>query len=97
MCVPAYKFKHVLYESNSSNKLSCLNLNTGLRKNYSSSFLNFFIRKLINFTFTFRITFEPSLKTFEMDIAEKMGIKEDRAPKRTFWYPVAHQDYDFKN
>ncbi|XP_045626054.1 large ribosomal subunit protein uL24m [Procambarus clarkii] len=32
------------------------------------------------------ITFEPKLKTFAMDIAEKMGIKEDRIPHKTFWY-----------
>jgi len=42
-----------------------------------------------------RITFEPSLKTFEMDIADKMGIKEDRVPKRSFWYPVT-QNFDFR-
>ncbi|KAF5301670.1 hypothetical protein FQR65_LT19205 [Abscondita terminalis] len=29
------------------------------------------------------ITFEPALKTFEMDIMEKMGIKEDRIPKKS--------------
>lgn len=33
-----------------------------------------------------RITFEPELKTFEMDIADKMGIKEDRFPCKTYWY-----------
>lgn len=32
------------------------------------------------------ITFEPKLATFEMDIMESMGIKEDRIPRRTFWY-----------
>ncbi|KAB0803798.1 hypothetical protein PPYR_00768 [Photinus pyralis] len=32
------------------------------------------------------ITFEPTLKTFEMDIMEKMGIKEDRIPKKSYWY-----------
>lgn len=32
------------------------------------------------------ITFEPALKTFEMDIMESMGIKEDRIPKKTYWY-----------
>ncbi|KAK7083265.1 39S ribosomal protein L24, mitochondrial [Halocaridina rubra] len=43
-----------------------------------------------------RITFQPKLKTFEMDIAEKMGIKEDRIPRKTFWYPVQHQDYEYE-
>ncbi|KAG7177602.1 probable 39S ribosomal protein L24, mitochondrial [Homarus americanus] len=33
-----------------------------------------------------RITFEPQLKTFAMDIADKMGIKEDRIPRKTYWY-----------
>lgn len=33
-----------------------------------------------------KITFKPELKTFEMDIMEKMGIKEDRIPKKTYWY-----------
>lgn len=32
------------------------------------------------------ITFEPKLCTFEMDIMEKMGIKEDRIPPKSFWY-----------
>lgn len=32
------------------------------------------------------ITFQPSLRTFEMDIAEKMGIKDDRIPHKTYWY-----------
>ncbi|KZC04409.1 PREDICTED: probable 39S ribosomal protein L24, mitochondrial [Dufourea novaeangliae] len=32
------------------------------------------------------VTFEPALKTFEMDIMEKMGIKEDRIPKKYYWY-----------
>ncbi|XP_043278882.1 probable 39S ribosomal protein L24, mitochondrial [Venturia canescens] len=32
------------------------------------------------------ITFEPVLKTFEMDIMDKMGIKEDRIPKKYYWY-----------
>ncbi|XP_018333571.1 probable 39S ribosomal protein L24, mitochondrial [Agrilus planipennis] len=32
------------------------------------------------------ITFEPALKTFEMDIMDKMGIKEDRIPPKTYWY-----------
>ncbi|XP_066589749.1 large ribosomal subunit protein uL24m [Prorops nasuta] len=31
-------------------------------------------------------TFQPQLKTFEMDIMDKMGIKEDRIPKKTYWY-----------
>ncbi|KAJ8924279.1 hypothetical protein NQ315_007071 [Exocentrus adspersus] len=32
------------------------------------------------------ITFEPKLATFEMDIMEKMGIKDDRVPPKSFWY-----------
>lgn len=32
------------------------------------------------------ISFEPALKTFEMDIMEQMGIKEDRVPSKTYWY-----------
>lgn len=32
------------------------------------------------------ITFQPKLCTFEMDIMEEMGIKEDRLAKKTFWY-----------
>ncbi|XP_017878215.1 probable 39S ribosomal protein L24, mitochondrial [Ceratina calcarata] len=32
------------------------------------------------------ITFRPELKTFEMDIMEKMDIKEDRVPKKYYWY-----------
>lgn len=32
------------------------------------------------------ITFEPKLATFEMDIMETMGIKEERDPQKTFWY-----------
>ncbi|XP_073986350.1 mitochondrial ribosomal protein L24 [Rhodnius prolixus] len=32
------------------------------------------------------ITFLPRLCTFEMDIMESMGIKEDRVPVKTYWY-----------
>lgn len=32
------------------------------------------------------ITFQPSLTTFEMEIMENMGIKEDRIPPKTYWY-----------
>lgn len=32
------------------------------------------------------ITFEPKLKTFEMEIMDNMGIKEDRIPPKTYWY-----------
>lgn len=32
------------------------------------------------------ITFEPKLCTFEMDIMESMGIKEEREPRKTYWY-----------
>lgn len=37
-------------------------------------------------TISFQITFKPELKTFEMDIMDKMGIKEDRTPAKTYWY-----------
>ena len=33
-----------------------------------------------------RVTFEPALKTFEMEIAEAKGIKEDRVPYPMYWY-----------
>lgn len=33
-----------------------------------------------------KITFYPKLKTFEMDIMDEMGIKEDRVPTKTYWY-----------
>jgi len=32
------------------------------------------------------ITYEPRLATFEMDIVDRMGIKEDRRAARTWWY-----------
>lgn len=32
------------------------------------------------------VTFEPELKTFEMDICEKMGIKDERVPYPMYWY-----------
>ncbi|XP_033334262.2 mitochondrial ribosomal protein L24 [Megalopta genalis] len=32
------------------------------------------------------VTFDAPLKTFEMDIMDKMGIKEDRVPKKYYWY-----------
>lgn len=32
------------------------------------------------------ITFEPKLCTFEMDVMQQMGIKEDRVPQKTWWY-----------
>lgn len=32
------------------------------------------------------ITFTPKLVTFEMDIMNSMGIKEDRIPPKTYWY-----------
>ncbi|KAK1131010.1 hypothetical protein K0M31_017313 [Melipona bicolor] len=32
------------------------------------------------------LTFEAKLKTFEMDIMDKMDIKEDRIPKQSYWY-----------
>ncbi|XP_043684130.1 probable 39S ribosomal protein L24, mitochondrial [Vespula pensylvanica] len=33
-----------------------------------------------------KVTFKPALKTFEMDIMDNMGIKEDRTPKKSYWY-----------
>ncbi|XP_064618873.1 large ribosomal subunit protein uL24m-like [Lineus longissimus] len=33
-----------------------------------------------------KVTFEPKLKTFEQEIMEEMGIKEDRKPAKTYWY-----------
>ncbi|KMQ97112.1 putative 39s ribosomal protein mitochondrial-like protein [Lasius niger] len=33
-----------------------------------------------------KITFMPSLKTFEMDIMDEMGIKDDRIQKSCYWY-----------
>ncbi|KAL5282081.1 MRPL24 family protein [Megaselia abdita] len=32
------------------------------------------------------VTFTPKLCTFEMDIMEKMGIQEERVPRKTYWY-----------
>ena len=31
-------------------------------------------------------TFEPESKTFEMDICDQMGIKDDRVPYPMYWY-----------
>ncbi|XP_040571143.1 large ribosomal subunit protein uL24m [Lepeophtheirus salmonis] len=36
--------------------------------------------------FAEEISFEPKLATFDMDIMESMGIKEERIPKKTYWY-----------
>ncbi|CAL1286048.1 unnamed protein product [Larinioides sclopetarius] len=32
------------------------------------------------------ITFKPRLMTFEQEIMENMGIKEDKEPQKTYWY-----------
>lgn len=32
------------------------------------------------------ITFEPKMMTFEMEVMQEMGIKEDRIPGKTYWY-----------
>ena len=32
------------------------------------------------------ITYEPRLATFEMEIMEAQGIKEERIPHKTYWY-----------
>ena len=33
-----------------------------------------------------KVTFKPKLCTFEADILEKHGIKEDRKYQKKFWY-----------
>lgn len=33
-----------------------------------------------------KITFAPRLMTFEQEIMEELGIKEDRVPAKTYWY-----------
>lgn len=33
-----------------------------------------------------KVTFKPKLKTFEQDIMDQMGIKEDRKKAKTYWY-----------
>ncbi|XP_049881364.1 probable 39S ribosomal protein L24, mitochondrial [Pectinophora gossypiella] len=33
-----------------------------------------------------KITFDPKLRTFEMDVMEAMGIKEERTPAKSYWY-----------
>lgn len=33
-----------------------------------------------------KITYEPKIKTFEMDIMDQMGIKETRIPYQFWWY-----------
>ena len=33
-----------------------------------------------------KVTFQPEAKTFEMDICDKMGIKDDRVPYPMYWY-----------
>lgn len=33
-----------------------------------------------------KITFEPTLETFEMNIMREMKIEEDRIPQKTYWY-----------
>lgn len=33
-----------------------------------------------------KVTFVPSAKTFEMDICDQMGIKDDRVPYPMYWY-----------
>lgn len=32
------------------------------------------------------VTFKPESKTFEMDICDQMGIKDDRVPYPMYWY-----------
>lgn len=33
-----------------------------------------------------KVTFDPKLKSFEEDIMDSLGIKEDRNPGKTYWY-----------
>lgn len=33
-----------------------------------------------------KITYQPTLCTFEMDIMQSMGIEETRVPRKTYWY-----------
>lgn len=33
-----------------------------------------------------KATYVPTTKTFEEDIMDIMGIKEDRKPPKTYWY-----------
>lgn len=33
-----------------------------------------------------QLTFKPAAKTFEMDICDEMGIKDDRVPYPMYWY-----------
>lgn len=33
-----------------------------------------------------KITFKPKLQTFEMDVMEAMGIKDERVPAKSYWY-----------
>ena len=33
-----------------------------------------------------KVTYEPKLKTFEEDMMDSFGIKEDRTPAETYWY-----------
>ena len=33
-----------------------------------------------------KVTFDPKVMTFEEEIMQAMGIKEDRKPAKTFWY-----------
>ena len=33
-----------------------------------------------------QVTFEPKIKTFEMDIMDQINIKEDRIPYPMYWY-----------
>lgn len=33
-----------------------------------------------------KVTFVPKLLTFEEDLMQELGIKEDRKPAKTYWY-----------
>lgn len=35
---------------------------------------------------TLENTYVPSLKTLEEEVMEKMGIQENRRPRRSYWY-----------
>uniref|UniRef100_A0A6A7FSC8 Large ribosomal subunit protein uL24m n=1 Tax=Hirondellea gigas TaxID=1518452 RepID=A0A6A7FSC8_9CRUS len=36
-----------------------------------------------------KVTYEPTLDTFQMQIMKSMAIKEDRIPKKSYWYFIS--------
>lgn len=55
-------------------------------KDYKSKSLYITREKDTESSVVTEITFKPQLSTFEMDIMESMEIKEDRIPRKTYWY-----------